>query len=305
MDAEHAVAVRVGAPAHAVEEVVAGAERQDLLHRHRLRGVGRLVLPQAVRRVDRRLVRRHRVHRVVDVLEVDLPVAADHVAQARRRRCAGALRRAVDHVVDRSAARRRSTSSNAGPAVDSLTNTKSRYTATWRSARHAAARLARFEARALVAGLQRHAHRRAVELVRPRVVRAAEVAADVAARLADEPRALVRAAVEQHADRAVGLAHHHQRAAGDLDRQVVAGFRHLARVAEVAPGVREEVLLLEREQRVAEVEVAVDPVLLDQRADAREVGHAAHRRRGETGHCTSFHWPLSSLTTTRARSSEP
>ena len=49
--------------------------------------------------------------------------------------------------------------------------------------------------------------------------------------------------------------------------QVVAGVRHLARVADVVPGVGEEVLLLEREQLLAQVEVAVHAVVLDQRGD--------------------------------------
>ncbi len=144
--------------------------------------------------------------------------------------------------------------------------------------RHAAPRLAGLQPGTFVAGLQRHAHRRAVELVGPGVVRAAEVAAGVAGGVGDELRALVRAAVEEHADGAVGLAHHQQRPAGDVLREVVAGVRHLARVAEVVPGVGEEVAPLEGVDLGAEVDVAVHPVVLDQRADRVACGPCAARR---------------------------
>src|SRR5437764_1116279 len=50
-----------------------------------------------------------------------------------------------------------------------------------------------------------------------------------------------------------------------------AGGRHLARVAHEAPGVGEEVPLLEGEQRVAEVEVAMDAVVLDEGSDVGAV----------------------------------
>ena len=60
------------------------------------------------------------------------------------------------------------------------------------------------------------------------MVRAAEELAGVAGRRAHDARALVRAAVHQHAHRAVVVADHDQRLAGDLDRDVVARVRQLA-----------------------------------------------------------------------------
>ena len=96
------------------------------------------------------------------------------------------------------------------------------------------------------------------------MVRAAEVVADVAARVGDELRPLVRAAVVEDADRAVALAHHDERPAGDLLRHEVARVRHLARVAEEAPGVGEEALALEREDLLAQVHVAMDAIVFDQ-----------------------------------------
>jgi hypothetical protein len=137
---------------------------------------------------------------------------------------------------------------------------------------HAGGRFGGREPRALVRILQRHAERRAVEPIRPRVVRAAEQAPGVAALVADEPGALVGTAVVEHAHRAVGLAHHHQRAAGDLDGDVVAGFRHLARVADIVPRRGEEAALLERVHLGAQVHVAVHAVVFDQREDCATLG---------------------------------
>ena len=75
-------------------------------------------------------------------------------------------------------------------------------------------------ARAFVAVLQRH---RAAALPSVRKVHAwygqRKKLAGVAARRADEARALVRAAVHQHAHRAVVVAHDDQRLAGDLVRR--------------------------------------------------------------------------------------
>src|SRR6218665_2696414 len=100
----------------------------------------------------------------------------------------------------------------------------------------------------LVARLQRNPQRRAVGLEGPGVVWAAKELAGVAARPVPEPRPLVGAAVHQHAHAAVGMAHHDQRLARDLVADPVARFRQLAFVANVVPGVGEEMLLLQLEQ---------------------------------------------------------
>ena len=144
-------------------------------------------------------------------------------------------------------------------------------------------RLALGQARALVAALERDRAQAAVGVVGPGVVRAAEELAGVAGRRADDARALVRAAVHQDANAAVVVADRDQRPAGDLDRDVVARVRHLALVADVAPGVGEEVLLLEREDLGVDVEVAVDAVGLDQGADRVGIGAVARARGGGGG----------------------
>ena len=100
------------------------------------------------------------------------------------------------------------------------------------------------------------------------MVRAAEELAGVAAGLRHQPRALVCAAVHQHLDAAVALAHDDQRAVADVHRQVVAGLGDLAAVADVVPGVGEEVFLLQAEDLFADVQVAVHPVGLHQCSDA-------------------------------------
>ena len=264
--AEDAVPVGQDPAAHPVEEVVAGAEGQDLLDRHRLGLVGGAPLPQRRRGAGGRLVGRERMHRVVDVLEVGLPVAADHRAQRRALDGEPARGGAVDQVVDRGQ-RLAEVGGEVDPArVDPGEDEVAVHRDAGRRL-HAARRLARRVAAAVVAAGQRHRAQRAVEAVGPGVVRAAEEPAGVAAPVADQRRALVGAAVVEHAHRAVVAAHHHQRPAGQIDGRVVAGVRHLAGVADVVPGVGEEVLLLEREQLRAQVEVAVHPLVLDQRGD--------------------------------------
>jgi len=60
------------------------------------------------------------------------------------------------------------------------------------------------------------------------------------------------------------MADDDQRLAGDLGAQVVARIRQLRVVADVVPGVGEEVLLLEREQLFVDVEIAVHAIGLHQ-----------------------------------------
>ena len=174
-------------------------------------------------------MRHHRVHRVVEVLDEHLPVALVQEAQAAAGDLELALGRAVGEVVDRgervaevarrSRGPRRSACEDeaavalarASPAPGpSPPRTRpgacrrSRSSAGWRSSEPSV-------------------------LVGPGVVRAAEELAGVAGRRADDARALVRAAVHQHAHAPSVVAHDDQRLAGDLDGDVVAGVRHLAR----------------------------------------------------------------------------
>ncbi|MCY1378152.1 hypothetical protein D9M69_657640 [compost metagenome] len=79
-------------------------------------------------------------------------------------------------------------------------------------------------------------------------------------------------------------------------------------MAQEDPGAGEQALLLQREQFVAEVQVAVHPVVADQRRDeigAVAVGGHGGGLRLDRGQGTSFHWPLFICTMTTPRWSEP
>ncbi len=123
--------------------------------------------------------------------------------------------------------------------------------------RHAARGLAALEARLVVALLQRDREQAAVRPERPGVIGAAEELARVAAAVDGDLRALVRAAVEQHAHAVVGVAHHDHRLRTDRRGEVVADILHLAVVAHVVPGVVEEVLHLQVEDLLVDVHVAM------------------------------------------------
>ena len=275
-----AVAVGEDANAHVLEELVVGDERDELLDRHRPGLVGRLVLPHRLRGSRRRLVHDHRVHRVVQVLDEHLPVARVQEAQAAAGDLELAFGRAVGEVVDRRQ-RRAEVAREVGPGVAQLAEDEAAVALDVPDRHEPPRRFAVGQPRALVAALERDRAQAAVGVVGPGVVRAAEELAGVAGRRADDARALVRAAVHQDANAAVVVADRDQRPAGDLDRDVVARVRQLALVADVAPGVGEEVLLLEREDLGVDVEVAVDAVGLDQGAD--RVGVVAVARAGGGG----------------------
>src|SRR5215471_18546452 len=86
-----------------------------------------------------------------------------------------------------------------------------------RCALHVAVGVVAPPARALVARLHhRDVLQRAVEMERPRVVRAAEELAGVPAAVAAHHRAAVRAAVVEHVHASVLRAHHDHRLAADL-----------------------------------------------------------------------------------------
>jgi hypothetical protein len=223
------------------------------------------------------------VHRVVQVLDEHLPVARVQEAQAPAGDLELAFGRAVGEVVDRGQ-RRAEVAREVGPGVAQLAEDEAAVALDVPTGTSPLRRFALGQPRAVVAALERDRAQAAVGVVGPGVVRAAEEPAGVAGRCADDARALVRAAVHQDADAAVVVADRDQRPAGDLDRDVVARVRQLALVADVAPGVGEEVLLLEREDLGVDVEVAVDAVGLDQGADRVGVVAVARARGGGGAH---------------------
>lgn len=86
----------------------------------------------------------------------------------------------------------------------------------------------------------------------------------MAAGLRADHRTAVRAAVVQHVNRAVGMAHHQYRPGGQACGEVVAGLGHLARMAHIQPRTRPQALHFQREDRGVHVDVAVDLIGLDE-----------------------------------------
>ena len=77
------------------------------------------------------------------------------------------------------------------------------------------------------------------------MIGAAKELSGVAAGLGGDARALVRAAIVQHLHRVVGVAHHQDRLRADRGAEIVARIRHLAVVADIDPGVGEQMLHFE------------------------------------------------------------
>ena len=173
--------------------------------------------------------------------------------------------------------------------------------------RHAARGVAVGEARAVVARLQGNAGQAAVEAEGPGVIGAAEEAADIAAGLAGEPRALVRAAVVQDLYAVRGVAHHDDGLRADRGGVVVAELGHLAVVADIDPGVGEEMLHLQLEQLLVEIEVAMDLGLAHQGGDGLSIASvfADHRKLSMVLMVSSSARPSASASAACAQAAHP
>jgi hypothetical protein len=84
------------------------------------------------------------------------------------------------------------------------------------------------------------------------------------------------AAVEQHVDGTVAVAHHDHGLAAELGGDVVAGLPHLAGMANIKPGAAEDALHFKLEDFGIGVDVAVHPSGLDQDRDISV--SVAHRK---------------------------
>ena len=135
--------------------------------------------------------------------------------------------------------------------------------------RDALDRMALLKTGVLVAFAQRDGEQRAVGLERPGVVGAAEELAGIAAGVDGDARALVRTAVIEDVHHPVGVAHHQHRLLADRGAVVVAGIGHLAVMADIDPGVGEQVLHLQVEDLLVDINVAMDLGLPHQVADRR------------------------------------
>src|SRR6185437_6897213 len=120
--------------------------------------------------------------------------------------------------------------------------------------------VARREARAEIALVERDRLAVSVGVELPGVIGTDDALTDIAAAVAVEHRAAMRAAVVEHAHRAVGMADHDHRLAADLDRPVVAGILHLALVTDVGPHLVEDAFQLELEDAGIGIDAAVDAI---------------------------------------------
>src|SRR5260221_3542853 len=135
---------------------------------------------------------------------------------------------------------------------------------------HGIRRIAGIELGSLVAPLERHGEQRAVGAVGPAVVAAAEMP-DVALAVADHLGAAMAAAVVEDMHGAVAVPAHDDGLPAERRRDVVAGLRHLAVVADIDPGPPEDPRHLELEQLGIDIDVAVNAFRFDQLADRRAV----------------------------------
>ena len=130
----------------------------------------------------------------------------------------------------------------------------------------------------IIALAQRNLTQRAIGAKRPGVVRAAKELSGVAAGLPGDARAFVRAAVVQNLHGVVGVAHHQDRLGADCGAEIVARIRDLAVVADINPGVGEQVLHLEVKHLLVDVDVAMDLGFPDQVADGFDVAAVSIHR---------------------------
>src|SRR5215468_904275 len=92
------------------------------------------------------------------------------------------------------------------------------------------------------------------------MVGADDALADIAAAVAVQHVAAMRAAVVEHAHRAIGMADHDHRLAADLHRPVVADVLHLAFVPDIGPHLVEDAFHLELENRRVGIDAAVNTI---------------------------------------------
>jgi len=200
------------------------------------------------------------------VVDQHLPVAAVHVAQHAARDFQAAFRRPVHHVVQRGQRVAEEFLERLALGIQAAEH-KAAMVAHVLDGGHALAGFAVFQAGVFVALFQRDRQQAAVGLEGPGVIRAAEELARVAAGLACHHGAFVRAAVVQHANRLVAVAHHHHGLVAHSRGHVVAGIRNLAVVADEDPGVGIQALHFQVEQFLVDEEVLVHLGVAQQRTD--------------------------------------
>ena len=246
----------------AAEEIVARCKGQHLFDGHGHFFLG-LLFPDCLGGPPRRLMGGHRVHGVVDVLKIHLPVAADDVANHTAGHHQAPAGRTISHVVQPL-----QRIAEVGREIDALSVQSHEdeipvhgHRADMRQA------LSGFTLRHLRAGVllaQRNAQRASVKPIAPCVIGALQHLACVAAGICIQFRAFVGTAIVENADGAIGLAHHQQWAPRKVHGDVVARERDLTAMCDEVPGGSEKAALLLFEYRRGNVGVAVHAVCLHQ-----------------------------------------
>ena len=100
----------------------------------------------------------------------------------------------------------------------------------------------------------------------------------VAARVCRDACSLVRTTVVQDLHVIVGMSHHQNRLCPDCGAKVIPRFCHLVLMADIDPGVCEQVLHFELEDLIVDVDVAMNLCLVNQISDSLDVSTISGHR---------------------------
>ena len=203
-----------------------------------------------------------------------------------------AHRRAVAHVVE-SDLRFTQEFGQRRPAGGEAGEDETAITVHARRVLHAAIRVVARHAGALVALGQRNRTHAPIQMKTPRVVRADEGAARVAAQIAHQLCAAMRATVVQHLHAAVTLAHHDHRLPPDGHGVIVTRFRYLRYVPAVDPCSFPDLLHLGIEDGLVGVNAPVDAIGFHERQYVHVVSihpavRCAHSRPESASSCDAM-----------------
>ena len=218
----------------------------------------------------RRAVHEGRVGGVDAVLDRQLPVAAEELAEAAAAKFHLAARRAVDEIVDRVGDRGQELG-EVGTGLAQANEDEAAVGGDRGDALQAALVAVGCGARAVVLA-PRHRDQAAVAAVDPAMVGAVE-GLGAAVMGADDLRPAMRAAIVQPDDGAVVAAHDEDVVTPDRRPDEVAGPRDLALVPDIDPAALEDARHLEGEDVGVGVDPAVDAPGLHERTDLVDIGH--------------------------------
>src|SRR5271170_800816 len=192
---------------------------------------------------------------VAEVFEVEFPVAVVSMLEDAAGDFDLAVRRAVDHVVERRGhvAEPALQARSFGRLIDENEAAIARHP---RDGQHGHRSILRIEIRR-IAVLERYRLQSPIKVIGPTVIAALKFAG-AALVGGDHQRAPMSALIVQNVHRLVGTAHNDDRLASDLRAKVIAGFLDLAFVTDIDPRGTEDALELKLENRRIVVEATMD-----------------------------------------------